>query len=90
MNPKTKPVKARREYEHVGSGVLQCESPQTRKWPDNFNPVYVLPADADSQNRMIAQAAVALEQADSCDHREDACIVFRSIGILPPHGEGRK
>lgn len=47
-------------------------------------PLFVLPATSEAYHRMIAQAAVALEQADSCDHKQDAVIVLRAVGIKDP------
>ncbi len=104
MNPKTKPVKARKFFAPVDTANGAIIFPPSHLHKDQrINSVYVLPADADSYAQMVEQMAWS-NFAWPCkvekfrkvvstvpeSEKKKAVTLLASIGILPPHGEGRK
>lgn len=76
--PKARKVMARLVFPNAMHGDMPVKLWRTDKGE------WRIPATPEAYERMLAQATVALEQADSCDHREDVCIVLHSLGIHPP------
>ncbi len=82
MKKKTRQVKAKRMWQLPA----RKGDPETIKpfgWGGTI-PVFVLPATPEAWDAMLAQATVALEQSDNCDHREDVQTVFRALSLVRP------